>query len=136
MSDTRNLVSRLRTGDQYKHALEIMADDIGQWLRDEGLLGHDPFTHNIILGNGDYPTGREIIADAVRKMNEAAARIEELEAEVVTATEALEDIARQKRTDELETEYDVEVADFEGGYDAIIDVARAAIRAMKSTSQT
>ena len=41
--------------------------------------------------------------------------------------EALREIARQKRTDELETEYDVECADFEGGYDAIINGARAAI---------
>lgn len=42
---------------------------------------------------------------------------------------ALEDIAKQKKTDELETEYDVEVADFETGYDTIIDVARKALNA-------
>lgn len=81
MSNTSDLARQLRTDAQYKHALEIMADDIDQWLRDEGLLGHDPFTHNIILGTGDYPTGREIIAHSVEKMNEAADRIEELEAE-------------------------------------------------------
>lgn len=40
---------------------------------------------------------------------------------------ALKDIAKQKKTDELETEYDVEVADFETGYDTIIDVARKAL---------
>ena len=40
---------------------------------------------------------------------------------------ALEDIAKQKRTDELATEYDVECTDFEGGYDACIDKARAAL---------
>ena len=66
----------------------------------------------------------------------AEARAETAEAKLATAVEALEDIANQKRTDELETEYDVECADFEGGYDACIDVARAAIRALKSTSQT
>ena len=85
MSNTSDLARQLRTDAQYKHALEIMADDIDQWLRDEGLLGHDPFTHNIILGTGDYPTGREIIAHSVKKMNEAAARIEELETEVEAA---------------------------------------------------
>ena len=63
-------------------------------------------------------------------------RAEAAEAKLATAVEALEDMANQKRTDELETEYDVECADFEGGYDACIDVARAAIRALKSTSQT
>lgn len=63
-------------------------------------------------------------------------RAEAAEVKLATAVEALEDMANQKRTDELETEYDVECADFEGGYDACIDVARAAIRAMKSTSQT
>ena len=42
--------------------------------------------------------------------------------------EALENIARQKKTDELDTDYGVEYADFEGGYDAIIDEARTAIR--------
>ena len=41
---------------------------------------------------------------------------------------ALRDIARQKKTDEMDTEYDVEYADFEGGYNAIIDVARAALK--------
>ena len=44
---------------------------------------------------------------------------------------ALRDIARQKKTDEMDTEYDVEYADFEGGYNAIIDVARVALPAVQ-----
>ena len=44
---------------------------------------------------------------------------------------ALRDIARQKKTDEMDTEYDVEYAEFEGGYNAIIDVARVALRAVQ-----
>jgi hypothetical protein len=40
---------------------------------------------------------------------------------------ALQKIAAQKKTTELDTEYEVECADFEGAYDAIIDVARAAL---------
>ena len=44
---------------------------------------------------------------------------------------ALRDIARQKKTDEMDTEYDVEYADFEGGYNAIIDVARRALPAVQ-----
>lgn len=59
-------------------------------------------------------------ANALDECDKAIERIEALEA-------ALTDIARQKKTDELETEYDVEVADFETGYDTIIDVARKAL---------
>ena len=65
------------------------------------------------------------------RARDAVARAEAAEAKLATATEVLGDIAKQKRTDELETEYDVECADFEGGYDACIDVARAAIHALK-----
>lgn len=43
------------------------------------------------------------------------------------AVKALREIARQKRTDELGTKYDVECADFEGGYDECISRARAAL---------
>ena len=48
--------------------------------------------------------------------------------EIARLREALEEIAKQKRTDEQETEHDVEYADFEGGYDACIDRARAALK--------
>ena len=50
-----------------------------------------------------------------------------LAAALLVAERALREISRQKKTDELETEYDVECADFEGGYDACVDTARAAI---------
>lgn len=53
--------------------------------------------------------------------------VRELEAKLAEAMKALNDIARQKKTDELETEYDVEVADFEGGYDMCIDLARTTL---------
>lgn len=54
-----------------------------------------------------------------------AARAERTEALLAEAVEALSDIAKQLKTDELVTEYDVEVADFEDGYDMCIDRARA-----------
>lgn len=41
--------------------------------------------------------------------------------------EALQCVASQKRTDELETSYDVEFADFENAYDQMIEKARAAL---------
>ena len=62
---------------------------------------------------------------------EAADRIEQLTAERDRLRGALRDIARQKKADEMDTEYDVEYADFEGGYNAIIDVARVALRAVQ-----
>lgn len=77
-----DLVKRLRTRQPYKHALEIMADDLTQWLRDESVHDGDIFEHSIILGQGDYPSGRDIIGNAVRKMNEAADAIEALQARV------------------------------------------------------
>ena len=49
------------------------------------------------------------------------------------AREALKRIADQKKTDELDTEYDVETASFEDGYDMIIDVARRALASLPST---
>ena len=49
---------------------------------------------------------------------------------------ALRDIARQKKTDEMDTEYDVEYADFEGGYNAIIDVARRALPAVQPVMES
>lgn len=54
-------------------------------------------------------------------------QIEALEDEIERLRAALTDISRQKKTDELDTEYDVECADFEGGYDLCIDRARAAL---------
>jgi hypothetical protein len=48
--------------------------------------------------------------------------------EVAKLVEALKAIAEQKKTDELETEYDAECVSFEDGFDMCIDVARAAIK--------
>jgi hypothetical protein len=64
---------------------------------------------------------------AVTSHHEAVNTAISLVAERDALRAALRDIARQKKTDELDTEYDVEVADFEGGYDSIIDIARAAL---------
>jgi hypothetical protein len=51
----------------------------------------------------------------------------DLAAALLKAEEALEDISRQKKTDELETEYEAECADFEAGFDTCVDVARATL---------
>lgn len=52
----------------------------------------------------------------------------EAQAKIARLTEALKEISVQKKTSELDTEYDVECADFEGGYDVCIDYARAALQ--------
>lgn len=46
---------------------------------------------------------------------------------LLKAEDALAEIAKQKKSDEFDTEYDVEVADFEGGFDSCVDRARAAL---------
>lgn len=53
-------------------------------------------------------------------------------AEIAQVREMLAEISRQKKTTELETEYDVEVADFEDGYDMCVDTARAAFAILNS----
>jgi hypothetical protein len=68
---------------------------------------------------------------ACQDAKEAEVYAGKLEAKLAKAVEALREIARQKKTDELETEYDVEVADFEGGYDLCIDRARATLAELK-----
>lgn len=75
-----------------------------------------------------YPTLEA--AKAAAQADYAARILAALEPDptMVRMREALEEIARQKRTDELETELDAEHADFEGGYDACIDRARAALQ--------
>jgi hypothetical protein len=71
----------------------------------------------------------ELQNQAVRIENQRTeiARLRQKDARVERLREALVEIAKQKKTDELETEHDVEVAAFEDGYDACIDRARAAI---------
>ena len=74
-----------------------------------------------------YPTLEA--AKAAAQADYAARILAALEPDptMVRMREALEEIARQKRTDELETELTAEHADFEGGYDACIDCARIAL---------
>jgi hypothetical protein len=51
----------------------------------------------------------------------------DLAAALLKAEEALANIASQKKTDEIETEYEAECADFEAGFDTCVDVARSAL---------
>lgn len=54
------------------------------------------------------------------------------EAEYEKLREALEVIAHQPKTDELD--FDVELLDFEGGYDSIIDEARKSLGEKEATN--
>jgi len=67
--------------------------------------------------------------DAAERINRLPSHDVSALVEVAGLVEALRDISRQKKTDDLDTEHDVEFADFEGGYDACIDRARAALAA-------
>jgi hypothetical protein len=59
---------------------------------------------------------------------DAEAEVARLTAEVERMRGVLKAISKQKRTDELDNEYEVECCDFEGGYDFCINTARAAMR--------
>ena len=65
--------------------------------------------------------------DLARALLDARAELAAAQQREAGLVAAMEIIAKQKRTDELDTEHDVEMADFEGGYDAAINVARAAL---------
>lgn len=69
---------------------------------------------------GRDQAGAEIETELIAALATANARIAMLE-------KALAEIARQKKTEELDTEYDVEMSSFEDGYDLCIDRARAAL---------
>ena len=60
-------------------------------------------------------------------LEQAADCIEALTAELAKAVEALGNIARQKKTAQIEAEGETEFSDFEGAYDMCIDVARATL---------
>ena len=80
--------------------------------------------------NEDFDCGAiaNIALDAIRPTLAALqGRAEAVEAENKWLREALGEIGRQKKTNELETEYDVEMADWEGGFDLCVDRARAAL---------
>lgn len=103
-------------------------DDIHEQVRDmladqACACGYDKPT-DVCIGHLSFH--RKTVARAEAAEAHAAA----LAAQVERMREGLADIAKQKRTDEMETEYDVECADFEGGYDACIDTARRTLAAL------
>ena len=63
------------------------------------------------------------------------ARAEAAEAKLARVHGVLADFARQKKTTELETEYEVLNAAFEDAYDMFIDRSRAALKAMEATDE-
>ena len=64
---------------------------------------------------------------AERRLAKEFARAEKAEAEAEKLRGVLLEMARQKRTDELETTYEVDCASFEDAHDMFIDRARAAL---------
>ncbi len=91
---------------------------IERWDEDGGAF---------VTGNG-YTRAHMVGPLAERRLNaRLIAMAPDLAAALLKAEEALEDISRQKKTDELETEYEAECADFEAGFDTCVDVARATL---------
>ena len=75
----------------------------------------------------------ETQAEAIAAWNTRATPdpLSDLRAKLAVAVEALSEISKQKKTTEISTEYEVEFADFEDGYDTCIDEARAALAQIK-----
>jgi hypothetical protein len=63
----------------------------------------------------------------------SADRIEALTAELAKAVEGLGNIARQKKTAQIEAKGETEFSDYEGAYDMCIDVARATLAELEGT---
>jgi hypothetical protein len=63
----------------------------------------------------------------VETLRESGCKRKEAEAKLAKAVEALGNIARQKKTEQIEAEGETEFSDFEGAYDMCIDVARAVL---------
>lgn len=74
-------------------------------------------------------------ADLLATVTEWRERAEAAEAKVARLHDVLEDFARQKKTTELETEYEALNAAFEDAYDMFIDKSRAALKAMENTDE-
>ena len=92
-----------------------------------------------VLYRGGWPMDvfayRDAISSAVevvRRDPAVLAELPEVKAivgrEVAKLREALAEIAKQKLTTEMETDYEADYADFEGGYDSCINRARAALQ--------
>lgn len=104
----------------------------------DGLAAVDALRAQVERATSEIQGFQDLARENMRQWGAAVTRAETAEAELSAAqqreralVDALEDIAKQKRTDELDTEHDVEMADFEGGYDAAINVARAALASGK-----
>lgn len=63
---------------EYLEAIEIMGADLKEVMLDEG--GSDPLARIFILGQGDYPTGHDIIKSTANEVRKLRARVAELEA--------------------------------------------------------
>jgi hypothetical protein len=75
--------------------------------------------HDHALGYDDGPVDAAIHANAG-----LIAQAPDIAQAYLDLLAAIEEIARQKKSTELDNEYEVECADFEDGYDACIDTAR------------
>ena len=107
-----------------------MTDTANAPEREAGTPGpHEPDYKTAMLYHSDradaYMGERDALTAELAKLR---ADLAEAPAKIARLTEALKEIAHQTHTSELDTEYDVECADFEAGYDACIDRARAALQ--------
>lgn len=120
MTDLRKLLAEATKG-KWKIQRRKMKKSGGAWAEIGTSFWHG-FAKVAIRLDDDTEDSPEGVANV-----ELMAMARNLAAALLKAEEALANIASQKKTDELETEYEAECADFEAGYDVCIDVARATL---------
>lgn len=91
--------------------------ELAERLRERPVMLKPGETQLMTLSVAAGPSVQEQAADAILA----------LLAEIERMQEVLKTISGQKKTTELETVADVEYADFEQGYDDMIDFARATL---------
>ena len=138
MREREEILEAMHEADTTERAADIAVDFVMHILAEAvGVSAWTP-SDGSETWDGDVAGTVYSILRAARVLDEdtdetAMIRADKAEAERDAARAALAEIARQKKTTELETEYDEAVADFEAGYDACIEVARAALAAKEAT---
>ena len=120
MTDLRKLLAEATKG-KWKIQRRKMKKSGGAWAEIGTSFWHG-FAKVAIRLDDDTEDSPEGVANV-----ELMAMARNLAEALLKAEKALANIASQKKTDELETEYEAECADFEAGYDVCIDVARATL---------
>ena len=124
MTDLRKILAEATPGP-WRYKLPFYGSD--EYDTGFFILGKHPKVGSVSHASVRYGCDEAKELGNIKANARLIALTPQLAAALIKAREGLAEIGRQKRTDELVTEYDVEVADFEAGYDLCVDRARATL---------